>query len=393
MAKQPYTVEILDSSLNKIAEVRALYPLNRKGDVLEFTNELSYYGQCKFRLATEGGQLANLGDIFVPHQYHVRIRRYNKLVWKGAITDNPSRNKNFIEIVAHEYLFYLDKKLVKRDTTKQSGFVGDDYTNYRFFSTGTMASAVTSVINSAISGFGSNHILSGMTVGTVENPNYPKNFAKADGNPLTGAWSFSVDNNIIMQFDYHSVLHVIRSLANVSGCDFELDEDLVFNFKSFLGEKQYDLGFTYGTHGNIIDYDVPRYGRRMTNRLTGLAVDSKNQLLHITKDKTTSINSYGAMESATAYDDVINKNILGARLNTDLYFLSDPETAPINLEIDDKTYPLGTWGVGDIVNVKINDGLIDYNGPRLIVRLTTRVHNTGKELVSIATNVPNEEDL
>lgn len=391
--KQPYKVEILNSSLQKIAEIRALYPLNRDGDVLRFTNELSYYGVCTFRIATEGGQLTALGDIFVPHQYHVRIKRYNKLVWAGAITDNPSRNKNFIEVEAREYLFYLDKKLVQRDTTKQTGFVGDDFNNYRYFSTGTMSAAVTSVLNQAIAGFGSNHILSGMTLGTIENPNYPKNFAKPDGNPLTGAWNFSVDNNIIMQFDYHTVLHVIRSLGNVSASDFKLDENLEFTFKNFLGEKQYDLGFSYGTFGNIIDYDVPRYGRRVQNKITGLATDSKNQLLHITQSDSTSINAYGVMESATAYDDVINKNILGARLAEDLYFIADPETAPINIELDDKTYPLGTWGVGDIVDVKIKDGLIDFKGPRRIVGISTSVHNTGKEIVRVQTNKPREEDL
>lgn len=387
-----YEIEILNRDLDRVAIIRNPYPINEKGDILRFNNELSYFGQCTFRVGTEDINLEQYGDIFVPHKYNVRVRRKGAIVWRGAITDNSSRNKNFIEVVAHEYLFYLDKKLVKRDTTKQAGFVGDDFKNYRYFSTGTMASAVQSVVNSAIDTFSSDHVLSGMTIDTIENPDYPPNFAKPDGAKLSGSWNFSVDNNIIMQFDYHTVLHVIRSFGNVSNADFVVDEDLKFNFKPFIGARR-DIGFLYATHGNILDYDVPRYGRRMVNSYIGLATDSKNQLLHIHQKDTTSINEYGTMESATAYDDVINKNILGARLKEDLRYLATPDTAPINITIDDKTYPLGTFEVGDIVNVKIKDGLIDYNGPRRIVGLTTYVHNTGKELVTVRTNKPREENL
>lgn len=393
MAKA-YQIEILErSTLNKIAEVIAPYPLNQQGHILRFSNELSHYGQCTFRIATHDPIFTQYGDIIVPHRYHVRIRRQGAIVWQGAITDNPSRNKNYVEVVAHEYLFYLDKKRIKRDSSQPTGWVGatDGWQNYRYFATGTMATAVTNIVNEMLASIGSEHALDSMTLGTIENPNYPKNFTTSTGSVLSGAWSFSTD--VVMQFDYHSVLHVLKSFGAVSNADFYIDSSLQFHFKKFVGVRQYDVGFVYGTFGNIIDYDVPRYGRRMVNDYYGLATDSTGNLLRIKKSDTTSINTYGLLEGSTAFDDVINKNILDARLAEDFRFLASPETAPINLTVDDKTYPIGTFGVGDIRNVKINDGIIDYNKPRRIVGITTIVHNTGKELVTIQTNEPRQEDL
>jgi len=238
---------------------------------------------------------------------------------------------------------------------------------------------------------GSAYALDGMTIGTVENPNYPKNFTTTAGAVLSGEWNFSAE--VIMQFDYHSILHVLKSFGAVSNADFYIDNSLRFHFKKFVGNKNYDVGFDYGTHGNIIDYDVPRYGRRMVNDYYGLATDEQGKLIRINKQDSVSINSYGLMEGSTAFDDVINKNILDARLAEDLRFLATPESSPINVTVDDKTYPLGTFGVGDKRNIKIKDSIVNFNGPRRIVGITTLVHNTGKELVTIQTNAPREEDL
>ena len=383
-----YQIEILNISLEKIAEVVNPYPINNQGVILKYSNELSDYGTCTFRVANEDPLFSIFGDIVIPHKYHVRIRRKGTIVWRGAIIDNPSRNKNYVEVRAAEYLFYFDKKRVNRDAETVAG---DGKNNYRLFNTGTMASAVNSVITEMKNGFGSQHILNNMTIGTIENPNYPANFATPSGTALTGAWNFSTD--VVMQFDYHTVLHVLKSFGAVSNADFDLDESLVFSFKRFYGTVRLEMGFVYGTFGNIVNYDVPRYGQRMVNDYYGLATDDKGGLLRIQETDSTSISTYGLMESSTAFSDVINNNILRARLKEELGLLSTPDSAPINITLDDKTWPIGTWGVGDIINVKIKDGIIDFNGPRRIVGITTTVHNTGKEFAYVQTNRPRDDEL
>lgn len=385
-----YTIEILNKSLQKITEIINPYPLGNNGNIIRFSNELSHYGMCTFRVSTKDPIFTQHGDIVEPHKYHVRIKRYEQTVWQGAIIDNPSRNKVFIEVECAEYLYYFDKKRVQRDATTPAGWTGppNAWNNYRYFAAGTMATAVTNVVTEMKNGFGANHILANMTVGTVENPLYPSNFAKSDGTALTGQWNFSSD--IVMQFDYHSVLHVLKSFGNVSNMDFELTNDLVFNFKKFIGTARLDYGFTYGTFGNIIDYNLPRFGRRMLNDLYGLAADDLGNAIRFQETDNTSINTYGLMEGSTAYLDITNANVLRSRLNEELRFLKSPTTSPVNVVLDDKTYSLGTWKIGDVVNVKIKDNIIDYNANRRIVGITTTVHNTGKELVSVQTNEPRE---
>lgn len=112
-------IEILNNSLNKVAEVKAPYPINQRGMILRYSKELSDYGLCMFRVSTKDPMLTQFGDILQPHAYHVRIRRGGTVVWSGAIIDNTERNKNYIEVRAAEYDFYLDKILIRRDSVAE----------------------------------------------------------------------------------------------------------------------------------------------------------------------------------------------------------------------------------------------------------------------------------
>lgn len=371
-----------------VAVVKNPYPINRKGDILRYSKELSDYGECKFRVSTKDPLLAS--DILVPHQYHIRIKRGTSTVWAGAIVDNTERNKNYIEVVGVEYDYYLDKMLIRRDASVTAG---DGKENYRTFNSGTMSAAVTSVVNSAKTDFGTSHVLSGMTVSSanIQNPNYPDGFKGSTGTPLTGAWSFS--DFITLQFDYHSAFYVIKAFGLYANCDFEVDENLIFYFKKFIGNKNSGMTFQYGTRGNIVDYNTPRLGRRMVNNLWGIAADSSGKVLHVNQTDSASINQYGILQKADAFSDVKDSNFLKTRVNETLQFLKTPDDSPINIILDEKTYPQGQWGLGDIVTVKIKDNIIDYNKPRRIVGITVTLHNIGKETIVVQTNTPRAKDI
>jgi hypothetical protein len=386
-------VEILNRDLEKIAEVRALYPLNEQGMILRYSRELSDYGFCTFRIVTSDPIFEEFGDIFVPHQYHVRIKRGETTVWQGGIVDNPVRNKLYIEVKAAEYDFYLDKILIKR--TSQVGY-GEPASNipglhYRIFDSGTMASAVNSIVTEAKDAAGTNHILADLTIGTIDNPDYPNNFTTADGASITGAWNFSSD--VVLQFDYQSVLYAIKAFGIYTNADFEITPSLEFNFRSFLGVKQPSMTFEYGTRGNIVDYNVPRYGSRMVNDYFGIAASPEGNILHNEKKDQASIDQYGLMQSGKSFADVKDSNALNARLSEELFLVKTPEDSPINLILDEKAYPLGQFDLGDLVTVKIVDGIIDYYGVKRVVGITVNVHNTGRELITVQTNNPRPNQL
>lgn len=384
-------VEILNKDLEKVAEIRSLYPINREGTVLRYSRELSDYGNCKFRVSTKDPIFETVDDILVPHAYHIRIKRGEEIVWQGAIVDNTERNKNFVEVEGAEYLFYLDKILIRRDKDKPD--TDEDESNFRLFNSGTMSTAVTNIVNQAKADLGAEHPLAALTIGTIENPDFPNNFTDSDGDPLTGPWAFS-DDNIALQFDYHTALYALKAFGIYSSADFELNKDLEFSFKKFLGNRISGLTFSYRTiGGNIVDFNIPRYGSRMSNQIIGIAADEEGKVLH---DSTagrdsTSINTYGLLQEARAFSDVKHRNALAARLKEEARLIANPEESPVNIVLNEKAYPLGVYGIGDIVWVDIQvSNVLSYKKERRIVGITVNLHDTGREMVTIQTNRPDD---
>lgn len=387
-------VEILDRNLNKIAESKALYPINAQGMVLRYSKELSDFGMCLFRLRPQDPIFTQYGDILVPHKYHIRIKRGSSYVWQGAIVDNPHRTHNYIEVKAAEYEFYLSRVLVKRTSAVSYGGIApsqDIGLHYRIFSSGTMAQAVTDVVNEAKIAFGSSHILNGITLGTIENPNYPNNFVTAGGTALTGAWGFSSD--VVLQFDYQSVLYVLKAFGVYANADFRLNANLEFEFEKFLGNKNPGVTFVYGTHGNMVDYDIPRLGSRTTNDLVGIATDPSGLILHAEKTDSTSLSDYGLLQDSATFADVKDNNALSARLAEQLRLVSRPESSPHNFLLNENAYPLGQYDIGDLITAKVKDGAIDYKEVRRIAGITVNLHNTGREMITVQTNAPRPQDI
>lgn len=382
-------VKILNKSLEVIAEVKNLYPLNQQGMILRYSDELSDYGYCTFRVSTKDPFLTVVGDVLVPLEYNVFIYRGGTVVWKGVIVDNPQRNRNFIEVKAAQFEWFFDKVLINRDADKPDTDL--DESNFKVFNSGTLAAAVTSIVTNAVTKFGTNHPLSALTIGTVENPNYPQGMTDANKAPMTGAWTFTDYFNV--QFDYHSAYYVLKAFGVYAGCDFEVTSGLEFNFKKFLGNKQSGITFMYGTQGNIVDYNFPRLGSRVSNNLWGIAADDEGKIYHYLLSDDTSQQTYGLLEDAKAYADVKSLNFLQSRVREELRFIKDPTVTPVSVVLNEKSYPLGQYSIGDIVTVKIKDHNIDYEQPRRIVGITVQVHDTGRELITVQTNQPRPEDI
>lgn len=378
-----YQIEILDKNRNLVAPIQVLAPINSSQDTIFFTYRLSNWGQLKFRVGTKDPIFDAAGDVLEPHKYHVRLKRYGSVIWQGVIVKNPERNRRYVEVVAYGYLFLLNKILIRHDASVTAG---DGLDNYRTFKTGTMATAIQGLLTDAIADVGSGPITS-ITTGTIENPDFPANYTKADNTALTGTWTFSSD--MTLQYDYRSVFYVINSMAMYPACDFELTKDLVFNFKQFIGNKQPTLSFTYGEFGNVLDYNLPRDGDRMANSLIGVAADFGNQILHVEENDNVSQGTYGKIQDVAAYIDVKNKNALRSRLTEELRLISVPDSE-LQLTLNDRAYPLGQIGIGDIVRVKIDDHVVSFDQQRRIVGINVSVSNNGSDKIVLMTNKPKE---
>lgn len=344
------------------------------------TWKLSGYGQCKFRVGTKDPLFDAVGDVLEPYRYIVRVKKSGTVIWEGPIIKNTDRNKRYVEVVAFSYLFLLTKNVIRQDTT------GD--TNFRTFKSGTMDTAVTTLINEAKTDLGSPNPLASMAIGTIENPNFPSGYVRVDNTALTGAWTFSSD--MTLSYDYRDTFYVINSMAMYPACDFEIDNNLVFNFQQFLGRRQPNLTFTYGEFGNVLDYNIPRNGERMANSLVGVAADTGYNIIHTEQVDNVSVSRYGKVQDVAAYVDVKNKNALQSRLVEELRLISVPDSE-IHLVLNDKAYPYGQYKVGDIVTIDINDNVVSFrNQQRRIVGINMSVSNNGSESIKLITNKPKE---
>lgn len=390
-----YQIEILQyksGALTKVAEIKNPMQLGSSGNILMFTKELSEFGQCHFRISAFDPVLTQFGDVVQPHQYHVRIRRNGTIVWQGAIIENPKRTEKFIDVVAAEYEWYLSKILINRSSADPNGGGNDDI--YRIFSSGGMDTAVTAIINETITNFGTNGILGNMTVGTIQNPNYPPNMTDANGNPLTGAWAFVALTNQL-QFDYQTVLYCIQQMAIYTVADFYVDSSLAFNFVKFHGRnKQNSVQFRFfqqsgQAQSNIVSYNLPRLGQQTVNHIWGVATDDTGVILHKDQPDSASITTYGLMEGVAAYNNVSNAGILSARVANELPLVSKPVTLAATVVLNETTaYPLGVWDIGDIVNLDIQNNSVVFNNNMRVVGVSVAVHNTGREFTTVQTNTP-----
>lgn len=385
-------VQILDSSLNHVADIKSLVPIDKAGNIVQYSKELSDFGQCKFRVSTYDPSIAALGDIVQPHRFHVRIMRGGVNVWQGAIVQNARRNKDFIEVTAVEYVWYLGKILINRTATDPNDSTSK--TNiFRIFNSGTMAAAVTALMNETIAKYsGTGHALSSMTLGTIENPNYPPNMTNgtSPATSLTGPWSFG--NGVaapMLTYDFHSVLYVLKSFGAYTHADFNIDSSLRFNFKSFLGSnKRYDVNFVFDRQGNVADFNITRLGQRQANILWGVAVDSGGRFLIQSQSDQASVTTNGILEDVVTYTDIKDQATLNARVLAELPFLSTASGSADTFVLNETSYPLGVYDIGDIITARVNHVGVTYNQVMRIVGITVNLHNTGTELTHVQLNTP-----
>lgn len=384
-------IEILDSDLNMLTWVRSPVELDSGGVILRYSKELSDFGTCTFRISSYDTMFATLGDILVPHANHVRIRREGAIVWQGAIMENTRRTKDYIEVVAVEYIWYLGKLLINRTSVNPATGQSDGI--YRTFSSGTMGAAITTMMNETITRLqGTNHALASLSIGTIENPNYPPNMTDGNNPPhaLTGAWSFGDGISAPqLQFDFHSLMYVLQSFGAYTFADFNIDSNLQFNFKRFLGnDHHYDVNFVWGEHGNAVDFNITRLGQRQVNDLWGIAVDANGKVLHVEQRDENSIKDHGYLEQVMPFADVKDQGTLNARVQAELPLISTPDASADSIILSEKSYPLGVYDIGDIVTMTVNHTAITYQQIRRIVGITVSLHNTGRELTTVQTNKP-----
>ncbi len=379
MLPKKYKVELLDKDRNPIALVSGFVPIDTSHNFLEYITKLSDYGSCRFRIPTRDKTWTTNGDIALSYANHVRVSRSGSTAWQGVMVNNPIRNSNYIEIQAYEYEYLLKRAIPRRDPAD-----GNGAENYRNFKSGSMDSVLRTLVNEAVIDYPVT--LGKLTVGTIVNPTFPTNFTDINNAAIGGQpWQFS--NNFQTKFDYRSLYYMIDQLAIYAKCDWEVTKDLVLNFKPRIGADKPELLFEYAKYGSIENYNAPRSGENMANHLIGVAADNQYNILKEEATDQASITKYGKISDVVAYADVKNINLLRSRLAEELRLTSTPDSE-LHATLNHNAYPLGQYGIGDGVTLKVTNGIIQVNNLRKIVAIDVKVSDVGKETIRLVTNLP-----
>lgn len=392
---EDYSVYVINNNGNRITEIKNFVHTHlsgntyHKGNIIQITRRLSSFNTCQLRLAKEDPmftQFPQYPNIVQPWQFGIEVTHQGGTIFKGNIVNNaPYRRQRYIDVNAYGFPFRLDKKLVNRDPVKSPP---DGSENYRTFKTGTMADAVRAIITEAQAACPSSDPIQKITFGSIVNPPFPSGFVRADGvTALTGAWTFSDDMQL--QFDYKSILYILRSFAVYAQCDFEITDNYVLNFGQNIGvDHSKDVVFEFGPRGQIFDYNVPLAGERQVNSLWGIATDNNANVLHLQQNDNNSISQNGILlEGVLGFTDAKDANTLQSRTTQELNLIAQPSSV-INVYLNRKAYPFANYDVGDLCTIKINDGPVQFNGVRRITAISLDVRDTGTEFITIETNPP-----
>jgi hypothetical protein len=359
-----YKLFILNSLGAKIAHVKNLVPI--KGTTcLEFEDYLSNYGSLKFRIQTKDPLLATT-NIVEPHKYLIRLERDNATVFEGPIVNNPKRNHQFIEVEAKTYAWYLTKVQVNHTATTP---------DFRQFNAGTMATAVDTLFDEGVAL--ANSPIHDFTVGTITNPDYP--WAKET------AWTFTT--NLFMEFQHQDLFSVISSMANASNADFTVSDDKVFDFKPSIGTTRNDVTITFGRGGNCDDYDSPLDGEGMFNEIVCASFNSTGGSIirsNVMSD-TSLYTDYHRLWAGFMFDESLSPDTLNERAKR-LLLLNKIANAQVDLVLNEKAMPMGTYNLGDYIRVNINDGPISFNKERRIIGWKVSVMSNGVERTTLVTS-------
>lgn len=385
-----YKVLILDNQMNVITRVTNFLPLDNIGNWLEYSRKLSGYGLCRFRVGTKDPLFGTTGDIFQPFANNVQVWRNNTIVWQGTIVNVPHRTKNFVEIEAYEFEYMLDKVLIKHDPPD-----GNGAEDYRTLQTGTLATALQTLLTEIITDPSRNLFFNKVIVGEVDNPSFPAGSTDANGVALAGqAWDFSKPGQAL-KFNYQTFYQVAAALGAYTIYDFELvpnsSGQLVFNFKPFIGNPNTGIVFSYITNrlGELEDYDVPLNGKGQVTYLTGLGADFDFQIIQSQQVSPANVVSlYGRLDGVAAFNDTKNLTTLAARTQQELLLMQTPDTE-VNVITNTRSIDYGLYNVGDYITLNIQDHFIKYNQLRRLVGTDVKVHVTGKDTIKLITNPPN----
>jgi hypothetical protein len=190
---------------------------------------------------------------------------------------------------------------------------------------------------------------------------------------------------MVLKNEFKPVLEQIKEIADndITGFEFEITPDRVFNARDMLGsgEEALRVPLEYGV--NVTGYNLPIFGSTIRNNYAALGPgEGKTKVVRVAQD-TASIQTFGLMEGSEDFSAAKTKEQVRQRALFRIRERKNPLATP-SLTIEGKNVDfIGTFRTGDSARVVIDNGYDQYNAPVRITGYQLTVDPSEKEAINV----------
>lgn len=331
---------------------------------VRFSSELSKAGAFSGTVHTKPDTIQTLSNAVVPSRItEANLDLCRTAVW--VLADGTP--------VWGGLLYAFDADLTKHQVT----FVGQDFWSYwkrRVIGSTQTFSNVDQIT------IANNLITYGLGVRT-----FPGTYA---GSPATSGVNRTITYN---WYEFKSLGDSIEALASLdNGFDFGVDysgsvgSGLNFSVSWSYPMRGRRTGLVFDASKDVTLLRWTKDGTKIANRAFGVGNGSGDYLLAAVQVDTSLLTSYPLFDTVGMHKSITDVNTLTDYTKQDLkYFKKPVESIELQVLADSQEVGLGTFIVGDTVNVFASNGFIQINNLYRIIGWTVSVNENGQSIMNI----------
>lgn len=343
-----YVFVIKDSSGNQYEFERST---NRAYE--NYENDI---GRCRFFIPHNDLKLSS-SSVSVDSLSQILIYRNGTLVWQGVV-----------QIVQDT----VDGTWVYGETFMATlGWYGVRYN--QVYTAAAIGSIITDEYDNIESRSG-NFISSKITQGTIESP-----YISATANNLTITRTLFNENflSFLKQMVLAGRAEMTSTFAQNTVFNISFSETTpTFSFLRNVGSNKSDVVLELDSE--IVDFNIPRDFRDVSNQVKGLAIASGPTVISATYSDTTSNTAWYRREFYPFFNNITAQGELNQRSSNFLEDRKEPRR-DMKLRLAQGLVPFDGYVMGDSIKIRINRGRVSIDEFRRVIGMEVQIDDSGIE--------------
>lgn len=328
---------------------------------ISLTKVLSSVGELVFTIPKEDPKFSLLTGI----KSHLKFVRNGTVIWKGNYDFLRETLDNYV-IFGSTYEALMDNYLVAPDSPSTS--------TVRKFTTKKIGTEIVQVLFNEAKAL-TNSLLSGFSLGTIENPYTP---------------STTTEMTVNMEFEYDTLLDAIARGAYAGGADFEITTSKALNFYRRKGSNKPNITIHLKDlePSNVRDFQKDTDFRRIGNDIYAFGVGLGVNFLKANKTDSTSQTTYGLMQKYLGVPkNLVDQATLNKLVEDQITLLKTPPAKTTPKIVSSGFDLFNGWDLGDNLYVDIDHGGTVVTEYQRVIGVQLAYANNGAESIFVYLDV------